>query len=190
MVVKFITKKSLKKINENKMKKFFISFFALVFFFSQPVLAVQKIQETNYYSSLRASETNVRAGPGQNYPIKFTYKIKSIPVRVINEYDNWNEIEDYEKQTGWVNQSLLTKKRMLMVRTTKESVNMYNKSKEKSRILFRLKNNVIGEYIKCVDDWCAMKINNKKGWVKRAELYGTEDTEKEKKPEKEEKLEE
>lgn len=158
------------------MKKFlFICFFFLL---SSPSFAAQKIQEVNYFASLRASETNVRAGPGQNYPIKFTFKLRAIPVRVISEYDNWNEIEDFDGQSGWVTQSLLTKKRTLMVRITKSFTNMHSKNNEKSRIIFRLENNVIGDYLKCVEDWCGIKVNGKKGWVAKGDLFGVDEVEK------------
>jgi len=146
-----------------------------IFLFSSPTFAAQKIQEVNYFASLRAEETNVRSGPGQNYPIKFAFKLRGIPIRVISEYDNWNEIQDYEGQSGWVTQSLLTKKRTLMVRTAKSFINMHSKNNEKSRIIFRLENNVIGDYLKCVDDWCNIKINNKKGWVQKIDLFGGDD---------------
>ncbi len=151
---------------------------AILFFeLTAPAHASRAITEVNYFASLRAAETNVRAGPGQNYPIKFTFKLRGLPVRVINEYDNWNEIEDFDGQTGWVTQSLLTKKRTLMVRTTKTFINMHSKNNEKSRIIFRLENNVIGDYLKCLDDWCGIKVNNKKGWVPKGELFGADEEE-------------
>ncbi|NBV06213.1 MAG: hypothetical protein EBS06_03130 [Proteobacteria bacterium] len=150
------------------------SLFLLLIFSATPTYATQKIQEVNYYASFRAAETNVRAGPGQNYPVKFSYKLKGIPVRVVNEYDNWNEVEDFEKQTGWVSQSLLTKKRTLMIYTAKDFINMYSKNSEKSRVIFHLENNVIGDYLKCLEDWCGIKVNGKKGWVKKAEVFGAE----------------
>ncbi len=137
--------------------------------------AARNITTVNYFSSLRAAETNVRAGPGQNYPVKFTYKLKGVPVRVISEYDNWNEIEDYEKQTGWVSQSLLTKKRTLMVYTSKDFVDMRRKNSENSRVVFHLENHVIGDYLKCVEEWCGIKINSKKGWVQKADIFGADE---------------
>lgn len=143
--------------------------------FSTPTFAAQKIQEVNYYASFRAPETNVRAGPGQNYPVKFTYKLKGVPVRVISEYDNWNEVEDYEKQTGWISQSLLTKKRTAMIQTTRDFINMHAKASEKSRVLFHLENFVIADFLGCQDDWCNIKIQGKKGWVKKDNIYGTDD---------------
>ncbi len=157
-----------------KIFNLFITFLSLSFLLPQASLANQTIEEVNYFASLRAAQTNVRSGPGQSYPIKFTYKLRGIPVRVVREYDNWNEIEDYDGQTGWVTQSLLTKKRTLMVRTTKSFINMHSKDNHKSRIIYHLENNVIGDYINCSDNWCAVKINNKKGWVQKEELWGIE----------------
>lgn len=154
------------------MKKVLVIIVAFFSITSHPSFAESTIKEVNYFMALRSSETNVRAGPGQNYPVKFTFKLKGIPVRVVSEYDNWNEIEDYEGHTGWVMQTLLTKKRTLMVRTTKEFIEMHNKNNEKSRVIFRLENNVIGDYLKCLDDWCGIKLNDKKGWVKKTEIFG------------------
>jgi SH3-like domain-containing protein len=186
--VKQNRKKMTTKNSKNKtFKSLCISKAAIFYFFTASILlfnhnsfAAQKIQEVNYFSSLRSEETNVRSGPGQNYPIKFTFKLRGIPVRVISEYDNWNEIQDYEGQSGWVTKSLLTKKRTLMVKTSKTFVNMYSKNNEKSRIIFRLENQVIGDYLKCLDGWCGIKINNKKGWVQQVDLFGTDDESSEK----------
>ena len=138
------------------MLKLTLSFIAFIFLMQSHGFAGQTVTETNYFASLRSSESNVRSGPGQNYPVKFTYKIKSIPVRVINEYDNWSEIEDYENQTGWINQSLLTKRRTVIVRISKDFTNMHKKSDEASRVLYHLENNVIGEYLGCKEMWCAI----------------------------------
>ena len=134
----------------------------------------KEILEVNYFASLRASETNIRSGPGQNYPIKYTFKLKGIPVRVISEYDNWNEIEDFDGEKGWVTQSLLTKKRTLIVNTDKSFVNMHKKASEKSKIIYRLENYVIGDYLKCNEKWCSIKINNNRGWVDKKELFGAD----------------
>jgi len=157
------------------MKKFFLLLFIASSLPSLNSFAAKQIEPVNYFASTRSNETNVRAGPGQNYPIKFTFKIRALPVRVINEYDNWNEIEDFEGQNGWVTQSLLTKKRTLLVRTSKSFVNVHSKDNEKSRVILRLENNVIGDYLKCVEGWCGIKIDGKKGWVQKIDLFGGDD---------------
>jgi len=152
--------------------KNFVSISLFLIFFCKNNFAAKQVEEKDFFASLRASETNVRAGPGQQYPIKFIFKAKNVPVRVISEYDNWNEIEDFEGQTGWVSQSLLTKKRNLMVKSPQQLTNMHAKSNEKSRVVFRLENYVIGEYLGCNEEWCIIKVKDKKGWVRKNSLYG------------------
>ncbi len=141
-------------------------------FFTPSKSYSKKSNSFSYFASLRASETNVRSGPGRIYPIKFTYKIKNIPVLVTDEYDNWNEISDYEGQTGWISKSLITKKRHLMIRTSKAFAKIHKSPNSNSRIIFKLENNVIGSYIKCLEDWCKMEVDGKKGWVQKNDLYG------------------
>ena len=161
------------------MKKF-LTLFLSIFFVMQigvglAIAGERAVEEKNYFASLRSAETNVRAGPGQHYPIKFTFKARGVPVRVISEYDNWNEIEDYEGQTGWVSQNLLTKKRSLLIVTNKPAIDMHAKNNEKSRVLYHLENHVTGEFLKCAGEWCAIKVKDKKGWVKKVEVYGVGD---------------
>jgi SH3-like domain-containing protein len=143
-----------------------------VFFANVALSAPAKIQEVHYFASLRANETNVRSGPGHDYPIKFTFQDRDIPVLVVSEYDNWLEIEDYQQQKGWVSQSLVTKKQHLMVVNANSPIAMYKKDNINSRIIFFLQNFVIGEYKKCNQDMCLITINNKNGWVAKTNLYG------------------
>lgn len=158
-------------------KYLFLTFFIIAFIFSQEGLATQQIQEVNYFASLRSNETNVRSGPGSNYPIKFTFKLRNLPVKIVSEYDNWYEIEDYEGGRGWVAQNLITKKRHLITYSKKNIINMYAKKNESSKIIFHLENFVIGEYLKCENLWCALKINDEKGWVLSSDLFGVDNFE-------------
>jgi SH3-like domain-containing protein len=155
--------------------KFFVFLMFLLSFYckmAKTAFAIATIQEVKYFASLRASETNVRSGPGHQYPVKFAFQNKNIPVLVVSEYDNWLEIQDYQNEKGWVSQSLITKKRHLMVINATQNVAMYKKNNHNSKILFMLENFVIGEYQKCQETMCLISINNKEGWVKKENLYG------------------
>ena len=158
-------------------KSSFLTFFVTLYIFSQDILATQQIQEVNYFASLRSNETNIRSGPGANYPIKFTFKLRNLPVKIVSEYDNWCEIEDYEGSRGWVAQNLITKKRHLMTFSKKNIIDIHTKKNETSKVIFHLENYVIGEYLKCEETWCAMKINDEKGWVLSSDLYGVDNPE-------------
>ena len=63
------------------------------------------------FVSLAENKTNVRAGPGKKYPIKWVLNRKSLPVEVILEFDHWRKIIDHEGQSGWVFHALLSGKR-------------------------------------------------------------------------------
>lgn len=158
-------------------KSSFLTFFITLYIFSQDILATQQIQEVNYFASLRSNETNIRSGPGANYPIKFTFKLRNLPVKIVSEYDNWCEIEDYEGSRGWVAQNLITKKRHLMTFSKKNIIDIHTKKNETSKVIFHLENYVIGEYLKCEESWCALKINDEKGWILSSDLYGVDNSE-------------
>ena len=158
-------------------KSSFLTFFITLYIFSQDILATQQIQEVNYFASLRSNETNIRSGPGANYPIKFTFKFRNLPVKIVSEYDNGCEIEDYEGSRGWVAQNLITKKRHLMTFSKKNIIDIHTKKNETSKVIFHLENYVIGEYLKCEESWCALKINDEKGWVLSSDLYGVDNSE-------------
>ncbi|MBL6665119.1 MAG: SH3 domain-containing protein [Rickettsiales bacterium] len=154
------------------MKNIITALLCWILLLTNNLFAAPQIHEVNYFASLRSSKTNVRAGPGLSYPIKFTFQKTGLPVHVISEYDNWSEVRDYEGQTGWIANSLITKRRTLLIRTDKDFINMHKKQNQKSSILYRLENNVVGYYIKCLDDWCALEVENKRGWVKRDNVFG------------------
>ena len=92
--------------NSKKFYIFLISFF-LIIFNLENLLAF----ESKKFLSLKNNEANVRIGPSKKYPIKFTYKKKYLPLEVLDEFENWREIKDFENNSGWMHVSLLSKKK-------------------------------------------------------------------------------
>lgn len=130
------------------------------------------LEERNHFALIKANKANVRSGPGTNYNIKFTYKAKGIPVKVIGKYDNWNEIEDFEGETGWISSSLISRKRNIIVKSKSNYINLYIAANDRSRILLKLENKVIAKLLGCKEQWCKIEVSNKKGWVKKTEIWG------------------
>ena len=128
--------------------------------------------ENLFYVSLRSDEVNLRNGPGNEYPIKYVYQLKDMPLKVIGEYDNWYKVKDKDNDEGWVNKNLTSKKRtMIIVNGTQI---MYKKDNTKSNPIFRLEENVVVKYDKCNQNWCKIEINNKTGWVQSQNVWGHE----------------
>ena len=66
-------------------------------------------KENSYYLILKNNEVNVRYGPGFDYPIKYVYKKKNLPIKVIDKKENFRRIIDFKKNSGWIHVSQLKK---------------------------------------------------------------------------------
>ncbi len=64
-------------------------------------------EENNYFVSLKKDKVYVRYGPGKNYPIKYIYKKKFLPIKVIDKKDNFRRIIDHKKNSGWIHRIML-----------------------------------------------------------------------------------
>lgn len=122
------------------------------------------------FVSMASNEVNVRAGPGPEYPIKWTYVRRDLPVKIIEEYDVWRKIEDPEGDEGWVHSSLLSSKRTALVVGAIEE--LHRTASDDSRIVLRAEPGVVAELIDCTAEWCLLEIAERRGWAKRAGLWG------------------
>jgi SH3-like domain-containing protein len=146
-------------------------YFYLFLFFSSVGLAfASEKNPVPRFVSLRPKEVNLRVGPGPNYPIEWVYHKAGLPVEVIAEFDTWRKIRDQEGVEGWVHQTMLSPKRHGIVKDTE--VILYSQPDLESCPLVRLAGKVVVNIVKCRDDWCQIRINDFKGWVKRCSLWG------------------
>ncbi len=67
------------------------------------------------YAALRSDEVNMRAGPGQRFPILWVYHRRGMPVRIEREFDVWRLVEDQTGQKGWMQQATLAGGRDFLV---------------------------------------------------------------------------
>ena len=84
------------------MKKIIYLFIFIIFF--QPTYS-----SNSSYLMLKNSEVNVRYGPGFSYPIKFKYKKRFLPLKVIDKKENFRKIIDHKKNSGWIHWTQLKK---------------------------------------------------------------------------------
>ncbi len=128
-----------------------------------------------YFASIKVSSANLRVGPGKDYKIKIKYTMKGIPVLVNAKYDHWRRIVDPDGTEGWLHKSQLSIKRRVM--TIKDGSLLMSSTKEKSKILAKIKKNVTMDLKEIRGSWCkvSFKYNGKKfsGWVKKSDIFGT-----------------
>ena len=119
--------------------------------------------------SLRNTKVNVRLGPSKNYPIKFVYEKKYLPVVIIDEHYNWRKVKDYDNDTGWVHISQLSKIKTTV--TTKDNKVVYSSPSIYSKPKVKLEIYQVLTIKKCNLKWCEIKNAKINGWIKKEYLW-------------------
>ena len=143
----------------------------IVLFFSLFLLFFQNVYSNDeYFRTLRNDKVNLRQGPSFDYPIKIFYKKKFLPVLIQERSDNFRKIRDHENNTGWIHISQLSKKKAAIV--IDDNSILFNDSTIYSNPIAILKKGRLVKINKCKDNWCKIKTDEFKGWVKKENLWG------------------
>ena len=146
------------------MLKIILSF--LCFLFIQTIC----FSKDEYFLTLRYEKVNLRQGPSSEYPIKIFYKKKYLPVLVQDHSDNFRKIRDHENNSGWIHVSQLSKKKAAIV--IDDELIMFKNPTIYSKPIAIFKKGRLAKIIKCEDEWCKVKSENYKGWLKKSSLWG------------------
>ena len=124
------------------------------------------------FVSLRSDEVNLRTGPGQRYPIDWTYTRKDLPVEVIAEFEAWRKIRDWQGTEGWVHQSMLSGRRMMVVIGRARSLR--GSDSDSAEPVAIVEPGVLGRLLRCPRnrDFCRVDIRGIQGWLRRDEIWG------------------
>ena len=122
------------------------------------------------FVSLRASEVNLRTGPGRTYPVEWVYQRRHIPVEVVQEFDTWRKIRDFEGTEGWVHQSMLDGRRYVLI-TGGEQI-LRQSPDVQSTPVARVQPGVIARLLECQPTWCEVEAGNYVGWLLRESFWG------------------
>ena len=123
----------------------------------------------NYYLMLKNSKVNVRMGPGLDYPVKFIYKKKYLPVKVIDRKDNFRKVIDHKKNSGWIHWSQLKKINSLIVLSDRI---LFKKPTINSKPLANVKKGKLFLLQKCKKNWCKVSSQNISGWISTDNVWG------------------
>ena len=140
-----------------------IIFFILIFFYTSV------FSNENNYLMLKNSKVNVRMGPGLDYPVKFIYKKKYLPVKVIDRKDNFRKVIDHKKNSGWIHWSQLKKVNSLIVLSDRI---LFKKPTINSKPLANVKSGKLFLLEKCKKNWCKVSSQNISGWISTDNVWG------------------
>ena len=146
------------------MKKIF--YILLLIFFSDIIYA----DIPKKYLSLKNKLVNVRYGPSFNYPIKYVYKKKYLPIEIIDKKENFRRIIDFKKNSGWIHISQLKKSNSLIILENKI---LFKKPSRFSKPLAKLEKGRLLIIKKCKNKWCQVTTDNYKGWIDTNNIWGS-----------------
>ena len=121
------------------------------------------------FLSLKNDKVNVRYGPGFDFPIKFIYFKKFLPVKIIDTKENFRRIVDHKKNSGWIHWTQLRKVNSLIILEDKI---IFKKNSKFSEPILKIKKGRLVIIKKCMDSWCKIKTDNFEGWLQNSNVWG------------------
>ena len=145
-------------------KKIAIWSLCLLLLFTQSINAEEK------FLSLKKNKTNVRYGPGIDYPIKYIYRKVNLPVKQIDKKENWRRVIFLDNNSGWIHWSQLMPSNSIIV--IEEKI-LFKKPSNLSEPLARLEKGRLLIIKKCEDEWCNIITDDYTGWIKDKNIWGS-----------------
>ena len=146
--------------------KFCLILFLLVLFLFSKTSA----SESEIFLSLKNDEVNLRQGPSFKYPIRLIYKKKYLPVEILDRFETWRKIKDFENNTGWIHTSQLSKKKTAL--NIEENSLLFKKPTVYSKPLAKLEVGRLVLIKKCKEKWCKITSGKFSGWIFKKSLWG------------------
>ena len=142
----------------------------VIWFLYLSLLNIQLINAEEKFLSLKKNKTNVRYGPGLDYPIKYIYRKVNLPVKLIDKKENMRRVIFLDNNSGWIHRSQLKESRSIII--LEEKI-LFKKPSNFSRPVARLEKGRLLVIKKCKDDWCNIRTDKYKGWIKTKNVWGS-----------------
>lgn len=143
------------------------------------IVEAQQTTTTPRFASLRASEVNLRKGPGTDYPIAWVFRRAGLPVKIVREFESWREVVDAEGTTGWILRNLLSSRRTAQVLPwevkpdqPRQQVPLRVLPRSGSRPVALVEAGVIADVHQCDGSWCHVVVGDFKGYIPQEMLWG------------------
>ena len=142
----------------------------LVFIFLSVLFSKEAFSENNYFLMLKNKKVNVRYGPDLNSPIKYIYKKKFLPVKIIDKKENFRRIIDFKNNSGLIHTSQLSKIKSFILLEDKI---LFSKPTKYSKPILKISKGRLLLVKKCKAKWCKIKTEKYIGWLKANNVWGS-----------------
>ena len=122
------------------------------------------------FLSLKKNKVNVRYGPGFNFQVKYVYNKINLPIKQIDQKENFRRIIDLKNNSGWIHVSQLKKSNSLISLDDKI---LFTKPTIFSKPLAKIKKGRLLVIKKCSNNWCKITTNEFNGWIEAKNIWGS-----------------
>ena len=121
-------------------------------------------------SHVAENKVNVRYGPGFNFQVKYVYNKINLPIKQIDQKENFRRIIDLKNNSGWIHVSQLKKSNSIISLDDKI---LFTKPTVFSKPLAKIKKGRLLVIKKCLNNWCKITTNEFNGWVEAKNIWGS-----------------
>ena len=144
------------------MNKIIYTLFCLIIFITSSIA-----EET--FVSLKKNKVNVRYGPSFDSDIKYVYKKINLPLKQIDQKENFRRIIDLKNNSGWIHISQLKKNNSVIAIQNKV---LFKKPSSFAKPIAQIEKGRLLIVDKCLEKWCKIKSGENEGWIKTKDIWG------------------
>ena len=105
-----------------------------------------------------------------NFQIKYVYNKINLPIKQIDQKENFRRIIDLKNNSGWIHVSQLKKSNSIISLDDKI---LFTKPTVFSKPLAKIKKGRLLVIKKCSNKWCKITTNEFNGWIEAKNIWGS-----------------
>ena len=133
------------------------------------IILISSVLAEEIFLSLKKNKVNVRYGPSFESDIKYVYKKINLPIKQIDEKENFRRIIDLKNNSGWIHISQLKKNNSVIA--TKDQI-LFKKPSSFAKPIAQIAKGRLLIIEKCEERWCKIKSADYEGWIKTDDTWG------------------
>ena len=141
-----------------------------IWFICLSILFTPNLSAEEKFLSLKKNKVNVRYGPSLESKIKYIYKKINLPIKQIDEKENFRRIVDFENNSGWIHTSQLKKSNSIIILEDKV---LFKKPSNLSKPVAKLEKGRLLVIKKCEGEWCSVNTGDYFGWIQAKNIWGS-----------------
>ena len=131
------------------------------------------------WAALDGVPTRARVGPGRRYAVAWQYHRRGLPILIVDEFEYWRLVRDWEGAEGWVHRSLLKGQARFQVVRDGAGLAVNRSALAQSAHFAEIDAGVVGDLLGCAEDKssCEVRLEDAshgtlRGWLRAENFYG------------------